>query len=199
MLLGFVDDNFNYRVFNLDTNRISISHNVFFQEDVFPFKRIVPPPVVVEEEERIEPHVTVQAPSTHDPHPTDDDELLGVPQSELRSSTETIPPGQLATPHSPPIEEFPPPPVSAPPETADIPRQSTRERVQPSRFKPGNYSITLSPRRLASLAQAQTLRHTFRQYSSAFIEPSDEFDTYPFANTTTARLLDEPRTYSEAM
>lgn len=109
MLLGFVDNNFNYRVFNLDTNRISISHNVFFQEDVFPFKRIVPPPVVVEEEERIEPHVTVQAPSTHDPHPTDDDELLGVPQSELRSSTETIPPGQLATPHSPPIEEFPPP------------------------------------------------------------------------------------------
>lgn len=38
VLLGFVDDNCNYQVYNLDTDKVVISHNLFFNEGHFPFR-----------------------------------------------------------------------------------------------------------------------------------------------------------------
>lgn len=56
-----------------------------------------------------------------------------------------------------------------------------------------------SPRATASLAQAQVLHTTFWCDESALIEHTDHADMYAFATTDTTRLLDEPRTFAEAL
>lgn len=49
VLLGFVDDNYNYQIYNLDTDKVVMSHNVYFDENVFPFRRH-PVPSLIEED-----------------------------------------------------------------------------------------------------------------------------------------------------
>lgn len=56
-----------------------------------------------------------------------------------------------------------------------------------------------NPRITASLAQAQVLHNTFWCDYGAFIDYADREDMYAFATTDTARLLDEPRNYADAM
>lgn len=192
VLLGFVDDNFNYRVFNFDTNRIVISHNVFFQEDIFPFQKLTPPPIIIDEETPVVSPTTV-TPTPHELSPlVNDDEMCVLPQ------VVNDPPGPSSLDHPTPIPvELPV--ATSPQVIAEKPRRSTRERVHPDRFRPGGHSAVLNDQRTASLAQAQTLHHTYWWNSAAFIDPSDDCDMYAFSTEPTARLLDEPRTFAQAM
>lgn len=193
VLLGFVDDNFNYRVFNLDTNKIIVTHSVFFQENVFPFQTLAPTPTTVEED------------TTHEPAPSDIPDIHP-PLPDIHEDDDIIPlPSTITDPDITPAEELDPlpdptpfPPRLTTPATAP-PRRTTRESRPVVRFNPSAQSAVLSPRRTASLAQAQTLQHTFWHNSGAFVDQLDEHDAYAFATTPTARLLEEPKTYAQAM
>lgn len=191
VLLGFVDDNFNYRVFNLDTNRIVISHNVYFQKDVFPFKQLLHEPPTFQDELPDTP----SEPAIPDPpeRPTclEDDETTHLP---IQDTSQPDPPNV-------PDNSQPDPPNNSPvnqPPTAEL-RRSSRTHQPPVRYTPSNNCVVLSSRRTTSLAQAQTLHHTFWHNPDSFIDSPDEPDAYAFSTSPTTRLLDEPRTYAQAM
>lgn len=192
VLLGFVDDNFNYRVVNLDTNKILISHNVSFQETIFPFQRLIPKPVDLQEDP-LEPPSRQPIPNPPTPSTqSDDDETFPVPADTDRIPTDTEDP-DLISPATPPPTPSPaiPPPIAA--------RRSSRIRNQPECYTPGANSVILSPRQTASLAQAQTLHHTFWHNPDSFVETPDKPDAYAFSTAPTVRLLDEPKTFAQAM
>lgn len=82
------------------------------------------------------------------------------------------------------------------------PHRSTRVRHPPTRYTPHSIAIVPyqpSPRVTASLAQAQVLHTTFWHDPHAFIDDPSSPDAYAFSTDTTVRLLDEPRTFAEAM
>lgn len=193
MLLAFFDDNFDYQVFNLDTNRLVISHNVSFREDVFPFHTLTPAPVTLQEEALMDsPSRPLMTPPLPVPPVSDDDGLLSSqhpvtdpPTPPPPAPTEIAMDGLTPTPPTPTILE--------------PPRRSERARTQTNRYTPGSHSVVLYDHRAALLSQAQTLQHTFWVNSAAFIDDSDQHNTYAFASTPTARLLDEPRTFAQAM
>lgn len=197
VLLGFTDDNFNYKVFNFDLKRVIISHNVYFNKSIFPFSSHPTQPII--EEESDEPSSDIN--DTHRAKPVDapahdDDDLTLI----------------TTNPHSPdvpfidddahPIPDVADTPLPTPPPPEESSQRSGRVRTQPVRYNPSsNATIVYQPsaRVVASLSQAQTLHTTFWRDSNAFIKDPRSPDAYAFATHETVQLLDEPRTFAEAM
>lgn len=205
ILLGFVDDNFNYKVFNLDSNRVVISHNVYFDETRFPFQsHPIQTPVEEEPHDAVPEddsnrHISPVTTPTHD----DDDITLRIPdpQDPITHPLDDDAHPILDPNQSPPNVAIDNPPATPIPQEEE-PRRSGRSRTQPQRYTPSSNACTVyqpSPRVIASLSQAQTLHTTFWQDQNAFIEHPLSPDAYAFATSETVRLLDEPRTFAEAM
>lgn len=205
VLVGFVDDNYNYKIYNMNEDRIMISHNVYFDENRFPFRSHPPQPPL--EEDSTLPHPTPPPLSTPPAITTDDDDDAIIhpthQQPDTTSPTDQPdhPPDDLTdVSHTPPAHTVTSPQQSelTEPET----RRSGRLRVPISRYTPSSNAISTyqpSLRLTASIAQAQSLHHTFWQDPHAFINHPSSPDAYAFATDATTRLIDEPRTFSEAM
>lgn len=78
VLLGFSDDNFNFIVLDLVTNKIVISHDVHFQESTFPFRKEEPIHVDSHDDSHWQQPQHDQTPATH-PQADEDDEPITLP------------------------------------------------------------------------------------------------------------------------
>lgn len=151
VLLGFSDHNFNFIVLDLVTNKIIISHNVHFQELVFPFRKDSPIHIgELDQTSQLDPQPD-PTPVTH-PLADEDDEMTPIhPQP---NSTPTIHPQADEDVGTTPLPVAPTytPEVTAPVDTPNVPesivedspappppvkiRRSTRERHPLDRYTP---------------------------------------------------------------
>lgn len=206
VLVGFVDDNFNYKVFNFDLNQGVVSHNVYFDEERFPFKSHPPSPIIEEDLSPPSPPTIAEPPKDTSPTNQHDNDPITLPT--LDSDELSVPtPDNDEHPLSPPISTLNPetvrhhPTIRQPPPLE--PRRSERIRNKASCSTPSANINSLadepSPRVTASLSQAQVLHNTFWHNPNAFINNPHSPDAYAFAVSETPRLIDEPRKFSEAM
>lgn len=161
VLLGFVDDNCNYQVYNLDTDKVVISHNLFFNEGHFPF-RLYPTQHLPDPEPFEQPDTASSLsplPPAYSNKPVDDDKIPPPP---------FVPTGPTHLMPIPPLSPQLPPDAAADPLPPPLPtepcRRSHQVRNPPITYNPttGNPAVYCpSPRVTASLAQAQVLHPTF--------------------------------------
>lgn len=110
ILLGFTEDKFNYRVYNLSTRKTVVSHDVTFHENVFPFRKIYNNPDLPSDWLTVTSPPSTQSSCTqHNPNPvstpsvkvtpTEFDEPVGVEATgEMTSPPEAEHSGDMPVP-----------------------------------------------------------------------------------------------------
>lgn len=207
ILLGFVTDNFNYRVYDLDTKRIITTHDVKFRENYFPFRKTTlfdytdlfePEEIEKMQETDDEWSLVIKINDDDDKHLEPTDHSLGMsppireepePPNDVVGTKDTADPvDELELDPGTEPELSDPDQLSKTPQdkTSLIessptpqPRRSTRQHKTPDRFTPSS-------------------QHTFWVDEDAFIDTKDE-DAYAFTTTPTVRLINEPKTFKQAM
>lgn len=205
VLLGFVDDNHNYKILNLRTDCIVITHNAYFDESSFPFQSHPTQPIFEEDDHETTSPLSPEEspPPLH--HTDTDDDIVTLPPTRPPDNNlsplldDSHPSDSPATITS---DTVPTPSVYSPAPDDEGPRRSGRVRTTTSRYTPSSNTCASwepSQRVTASLAKADLLHTTFWTDHDAFIDDPLSPDAYAFATTETARLTDEPHTYANAM
>ena len=143
VLIGFIDHNHNYKVYDIHSDKVKIVHDVIFLENTFPYRK-QPTETLFEEEEDYPTRNTTEqegSKTTTDPRrqASEDDEMTDhIPNSEREGGLTTLPDSipnmevigneDVTNPHI----QITTPSEDAPTTTFPEPQRSGRERHAPN-------------------------------------------------------------------
>lgn len=82
ILIGFIDHNHTYKVYELHCDKVKIVHNVIFLENTFPYRQQLTEPPPCEEEDRQTTEITDKNPlptdTQYQKHNDDDDDIINI-------------------------------------------------------------------------------------------------------------------------
>lgn len=202
ILIGFIDHNHNYKVYNFDSDKVKIVHDVVFLKNIFPYQKQTKEKTFEEEDPKRhqKEHIDRIYPSQKTTTDDDEDELITeIPQGvQYEEGLTNLPNATTSTNNISNEGVTNPRPAThiSPPE----PRRSARERHAPDFYKPSSSCSIYrhSSRYTQRLIKTGKSELTYWNNSSAFTS-AELNDCYAFSTGPTAHLIDKPKTFAQAM